>query len=57
MGIYKISVLIYDKNYFQQNKNPRPKGRGIGTPGPEEGTPQAAGNLPALIQNYFINDN
>ena len=31
------------------NKNPHPKGRGIGVPGPRA-APQMAGNLPALIQ-------
>ena len=35
------------------NKNPRPKGRGIGIPGTGEGTPQAAGNLPAMIKNLY----
>jgi formylglycine-generating enzyme required for sulfatase activity/serine/threonine protein kinase len=32
------------------NINPRPKGRGIGTPGAEGGPPQTAGNLPTLTQ-------
>jgi hypothetical protein len=36
-----------------ENKNPRPKGRGIGIPGTGEGTPQAAGNLPAIIKNGY----
>ena len=34
----------------EQNEFPRPKGRGIGGPGIEEGTPQGAGNVPALIK-------
>ncbi len=43
-------IYLNIKKRDEANKDPRPKGRGIRNPKTQEGTPQGAGNLPAVIK-------
>ena len=49
-----VASMLIAESCGDMNKEPRPKGRSIGIPETMgRGTPQAAGNLPAMIQKGF----